>query len=256
VTAIRGWLAAGRVRVDGTVTRRGDVEVPDGARVTLGTPAPRFPAALGLVHEDEDLLVVDKPPGLLSIATDTERERTAYRMLFDYVAAQRSAARLFVVHRLDRETSGLLVFARSEPVKRALQTQFAARAVERVYVAVVEGRVRGETGTLRARVAEDPRTLRVRTVPGGGREAVTAYRVLERRARSTLLELSLGTGRRGQIRAQLAALGHPIVGDRAFGATSDPLRRVCLHATALGFLDARGAARRFVSPPPVAFSRA
>jgi 23S rRNA pseudouridine1911/1915/1917 synthase len=90
----------------------------------------------------------------------------------------------------------------------------------------------------------------------GGREAITGYRVLERRARSTLLELRLGTGRRGQIRAQLAALGHPIVGDRAFGATTDPLRRVCLHASVLGFVDARGHARRFASPVPPAFARA
>src|SRR5207253_1792279 len=120
-TAARGWLAAGRVRVDGVVVRRGDAEIPDGARVTLGAPAPRFPSALRLVHEDDDLIVVDKPAGLLTIGTERERERTAYRLLFDYVlpthrrlaspsAAARTGPRLFIVHRLDRESSGLLVF--------------------------------------------------------------------------------------------------------------------------------------------------
>jgi 23S rRNA pseudouridine1911/1915/1917 synthase len=132
---------------------------------------------------------------------------------------------------------------------RHLQAQFAARAVERGYVAVVEGRVRDEAGTLRERVIEDPTTLRVRTGPGG-REAITEYRVRERRARSTVLELRLHTGRRRQIRAQLAALGHPIVGDRVFGAQTDPLRRVCLHAAVLGFTDLRGGRVRFTSDAP------
>src|SRR5207249_1887542 len=130
-----GWLAAGRVRVDGLVVRRGDAEVAADARVTLGAAAPAFPSALGLVHEDDDLLVVDKPPGLLTVATERERERTAYRLLTEYVAAQgrrasRGTSRLFIVHRLDRETSGLLVFAKAAAVKRGLQAQFAARAVE------------------------------------------------------------------------------------------------------------------------------
>jgi 23S rRNA pseudouridine1911/1915/1917 synthase len=207
------------------------------------------------VHEDEDLLVVDKPPGLLTVATERERERTAYRLLFDYAAGQVGRTprgmppRLFIVHRLDRETSGLLVFAKSAAVKRRLQEQFAARTVERGYVAVVEGRVRDDAGVLRDRIVTDPTTLRVRTARGG-REAITEYRVRERRTRSTVLELRLRTGRRGQIRIQLAALGHPIVGDRAFGATSDPVRRVCLHAAVLGFVDTHGRAWRFTSPAP------
>jgi 23S rRNA pseudouridine1911/1915/1917 synthase len=256
-TSVRGWLAAGRVRVDGRLVRRGDAEVAAGARVTLGAAPATFPPALGLVYEDDDLLVVDKPAGLLTIATERERQRTAYRMLADYVSAQPGRRRLFIVHRLDRETSGLLVFAKSLAAKRGLQAQFEARRVERVYVAVVEGRVTAETGTLRDRVAEDPRTLRVRTTRGPtGREAITRFRVIERRAQSTVLELTLETGRRGQIRAQLAALGHPIVGDAEFGSRRDPVGRVCLHAARLGFVDGAGRARRFESPPPTSFRRA
>lgn len=244
------------MRVNGAVVRRGDVAVGAADRVVLGAPPATFPAALQLVDEDHDLIVVDKPAGLLTIATERERQRTAYRMLRDYVAAQPGRRRLFIVHRLDRETSGLLVFAKSEPVKRALQAQFEARTVERVYVAVVEGRVAATTGTLRARMAEDPRSLRVRTTRRGrGREAVTRYRVLERRTHSTVLELTLETGRRGQIRAQLAALGHPIVGDAEFGSRRDPVRRVCLHATRLGFVDGTGRVRAYDSPAPPAFAR-
>jgi 23S rRNA pseudouridine1911/1915/1917 synthase len=245
------------VRVNGDVSRRGDVAVATTDRVTLGAPPAVFPRTLGLIQEDDELIVVDKPAGLLTIATEAERDRTAYRLLADYVAAQPGRQRLFIVHRLDRETSGLLVFAKSSGAKRGLQAQFEARTVERVYVAVVEGRVVAEAGTLLDRVSEDPRTLRVRTTRNrGGREAITHYRVLERRPQSTVLELTLETGRRGQIRAQLAALGHPIVGDRAFGSRRDPVRRMCLHAARLAFVDGTGRARRFESPAPAAFWRA
>ena len=239
------------------VVRRGDRPLGPDDRLELSAAAgPAFPRELALVHEDQDLLVIDKPPGLLTIATERERWRTAYRLLTDYVTGQRPGARLFVVHRLDRETSGLVCFARSAAAKRVLQDQFRARSVERVYLALVEGRVRPPEGTLRGRLVED-RALRVRPARHGeeGREAITAYRVLAARADTTLLELTLGTGRRGQIRAQLAALGHPIVGDAAYGSRRDPFRRVCLHATRLGLLAPDGRRLVFESPERPAFAR-
>lgn len=250
---LKEWILDGRVRVNGVVVRRGDAAVAPGDRVELGAaPPPPFPAPLRLVHEDDELIVVDKPPGLLTIATESERERTAYRLVRDWLQA-RGAGRIFVVHRLDRETSGLIVFARSVRAKRALQLQFEARSPERVYVARVEGVVGADEGTLSARVAED-RSLRV-WIARQGREAITHYRVLARYRDATLLELRLATGRRGQIRAQLAALGHPIVGDRAYGSRHDPLRRVCLHATRLGFAHPRGPRLVFESAPPPGFRR-
>ncbi len=254
---IRRWLATSRVRVNGAVVGRGDLEVEPRDRVTLTAPAsPGCPPPLELVHEDQDILVIDKPPGLLSIATDRERERTAYRLLRDWVVTRGgSHARLFIVHRLDRETSGLIVFAKSETAKRQLQTQFAARTAERVYVALVEGVVAQDEGTLVSRLVED-RSLRVRAAGrGGGKEAITRYRVLERRRTSTLLELSLVTGRRAQIRAQLAEAGHPIAGDTQYGGRTNPLRRLALHAIRLAFVHPRGGAVSFESPAPAAFGR-
>ena len=238
------------------VVRRGDAPVGERDRVELGPPPPpAFPAPLRLVHEDEHVIVVDKPTGLLTIASASERERTAYRLLRDWVAAQRRG-RVFVVHRLHRETSGLLVFARTPAVQRALQAQFAARTPERVYVARVEGVLREDEGTLEGRLAED-RALRVRPARGrAGREAITRWRVLARDREGTLVELRLVTGRRGQLRAQLAALGHPIVGDRAYGSRRDPLGRVCLHATRLGFLHPDGRRAVFESAAPAASRRA
>jgi 23S rRNA pseudouridine1911/1915/1917 synthase len=252
--SLKQWLERGRVRVNGTVTRRGDLAVHRRDHVELGTPPPApIPAPLRLVHEDDDVLVVDKPPGLLTVADLSERERTAYRLLRDWMGG-RGAGRVFIVHRLDRETSGLLVVARTPRAKVMLQEQFRARTPERVYVARVEGVVREDTGTLTSQLKED-RSLRVRPTRDRrvGREAITRYRVLARGAEATLLELTLVTGRRGQIRAQLAALGHPIVGDRAYGSRHDPLRRVCLHATRLGFTHPAGRRVVFESPPPPGF---
>jgi 23S rRNA pseudouridine1911/1915/1917 synthase len=253
--SLKQWLESGRVELNGRVCRDGRAVVGPGDRVSLGIRGRvPFPRGLGLVHEDADIVVVDKPPGLLSVATERERERTAYRLLWAYLAAQRPRSRPFIVHRLDRETSGLLVFARSEAAKRHLQSQFEARTVERVYVALVSGRVPRETDTLESRLVED-RSLRVHATTGrGGKTAVTAYRVLERGEHSTLLELSLGTGRRRQIRVQLAAIGHPIVGDREHGGPAGAFRRVCLHATRLGFVHpGSGKTMRFESAAPAAW---
>ncbi|MBI3455765.1 MAG: RluA family pseudouridine synthase [Candidatus Rokubacteria bacterium] len=259
--SLKQWLAQGRVRVDGEVVRDGRATVgPD--RTVVLSPQGRvvFPSALRLVHEDDDLLVIDKPAGLLSIATQRERGRTVYRLVWDYLAAASPPRRPFIVHRLDRETSGLLVFAKSPRVKQHLQTQFEARTVERMYVAVVEGRVSEDRGRLSSWLTED-RGLRVRSRGGrrgrdAGRHAITDYRVLERRRDATVLELRLGTGRRQQIRVQLAELGHPVVGDLVHGSQQSPIRRLCLHAARLGFVHpATGAPARFESPPPAAFRR-
>lgn len=252
--SLKQWLERGRVRVNGAVARRGDVRLRPDDEVDLGAPPPPpIPAPLRLVHEDADVVVIDKPPGLLTIADASERERTVYRLLRDWLE-ERGAGRVFVVHRLDRETSGLLVFARTGAAKAALQEQFAARTPERRYTARVEGVVPDESGTLTSRLVED-RGLRVRPTRDtrAGREAITRYRVLGREPDSTLLELTLVTGRRAQLRAQLADLGHPIIGDRAFGSRRDPLRRLCLHATRLGFVHPDGRRVVFESPAPSGF---
>jgi 23S rRNA pseudouridine1911/1915/1917 synthase len=259
---LRAWLVAGRVRVGGEIVRDPRTPVAASDRVTLGpAPPPALAAQLRLVHEDESLLVIDKPPGLLTIGTERERERTAYRMVWAYLRGARPPRRPFIVHRLDRETSGLLVIAKTPEAQARLQGQFAAGNAERRYVAIVEGVVTADEGTLRDVLVEE-RSLRVRPAdpsrppPRGGRAriAITRYRVLERRADVTRVGLWLGTGRRHQIRVQLAKLGHPVVGDARHGARRDPLRRLCLHATRLGLRHPdTGARMEFDSPPPPAF---
>lgn len=258
----KDWIARGRVTVNGTVVRDPRAEVAESDRVRLGDETVArvtLPRPLTLVHEDEFLLVIDKPADLLTIATDTEQDRTAYRMVYAYLASKRPPGRPLIVHRLDRQTSGLLVLAKSVAAKRDLQQQFAARTVTREYVAIVEGRVSHDAGTLEDRIVQSS-ALRVRRAGAaeeGGRVAVTRYRVRERGPETTVLDVTLGTGRRHQIRVQLAALGHPVVGDRTYHAKTDPIRRLCLHATALGFVHpGTGKPVRYESRVPAAFAKA
>ena len=261
--SLRAWLIAGRVRVGGEIVRDPRTAVAAADRVTLGpAPPPALAASLRLVHEDDSLLVIEKPPGLLTIGTEHERERTAYRMVWAYLKGARPPRRPFIVHRLDRETSGLLVVAKTPEAQRHLQAQFFSGTAERGYVAIVEGVVTANEGTLRDVLIEE-RSLRVRPAdpsrpPPRGRRAriaITRYRVIERRADVTRVALRLGTGRRHQIRVQLAKLGHPVVGDGRHGARRDPLHRLCLHATRLGFRHPdTGTPVEFDSAPPAAFA--
>ncbi len=262
--SVKQWLAAGRVRLNAQVVRDPRTPIAPRDRVTLGPPSARpaaaapLPHGLRIVHEDPTLLVIDKPPGLLTIATERERGRTAYRVLWDLLAASRPPGRPFIVHRLDRETSGLLVVARTPVAKATLQAQFAARTVDRGYVALVEGVMRKDTQTLTDRLEEDAahRVRIARERRRSGREAITRYRVRERGPDATLIDIALGTGRRHQIRVQLAGIGHPVVGDARHGSRRDPLERVCLHASILGFVHpGSGEPMRFESPAPYAFAR-
>jgi 23S rRNA pseudouridine1911/1915/1917 synthase len=259
---LRAWLVAGRVRVGGEIVRDPRTLVAAAERVTLGAPPPPALATpLRLVHEDDALLVIEKPPGLLTVGTERERERTAYRMVWAYLKGARPPRRPFIVHRLDRETSGLLVIAKTPEAQARLQGQFAAGQADRRYVAIVEGLVKADEGKLRDVLVEE-RSLRVRPAdpsrpPPKGRRArvaITWYRVLERRADVTRVALRLGTGRRHQIRVQLAKLGHPVLGDVRHGARRDPLHRLCLHATRLRFHHPDGGAlMEFDSSPPLEF---
>jgi 23S rRNA pseudouridine1911/1915/1917 synthase len=251
-------LATGRVRVNGAPARRAHtaLAVGDVVEVVGKAPRPGLPAGLRLVYEDDELVVVDKPAGLLTIATERERERTTYAYLTARARSGTPPGRVFVVHRLDRLASGLIVFAKSAVTKRVLQAQFALHIVERTYLAVVEGRVTG-AGTVRSRLVDDaPGRVRETLDSGRGRTAVTHWRVRRAGARYALLEVHLETGRRHQIRVHLAGLGHPIAGDTEYGSRTDSLGRLALHAHVLGFDHPRdGERRRFVSAGPAAFAK-
>ena len=230
-------LSRGRVSVNGGACRIPSQRLQSGDVLEIGRRLQPPPAGgLEIVFEDRDLLVVYKPPGLLTVATPHEKQRTAFAFLGRYVASRDRAGAVFIVHRLDKFVSGLLVFAKSEQVQAGLRRLFETHDIDRRYWAIVEGRVCDDSGTIRSCLAED-RSLRMRSTADAaqGKHAVTHYRVLRRFSGLTALEITLETGRKNQIRAHLSELGHPIAGDRAYGSTIDPLGRMGLHAFRLGF---------------------
>ena len=246
---VKAPLARGQVSVDGEpVTRHGPPLAP-GQRVAVSpraVEAPPFP----VLYEDGRLLVIHKPAGLLSMASDRERLRTAYRMATDYVRQRDPGARVFIVHRLDRDTSGVLLFAKDEETKRAYQDNWDALVRRRGYLAAVEGRPPREADTVRTLLRENA-AHKVYSVRSGGKEAVTRYRVLRAGPRYALVEVELDTGRKNQIRAHMSELGCPVAGDRAYGAATDPLGRLCLHAHELALSDPfTGEERVFRAEPP------
>jgi tRNA pseudouridine32 synthase/23S rRNA pseudouridine746 synthase/23S rRNA pseudouridine1911/1915/1917 synthase len=195
-----------------------------------------LPHGLVILYEDRDILVVDKPAGLLTIATERDKSRTAYFILTDYVrkGAARSRNRLFIVHRLDRETSGVLVLAKSEEAKSRLQSAWGE--TEKTYLAVVHGRCRTHAETITTYLAENKAHVVYSTSdPAKGKLARTAYRLLKQTKDFALLEVNLLTGRKNQIRVHLAGIGHPIVGDRKYGDAKEPRGDLALHSRSITF---------------------
>jgi 23S rRNA pseudouridine1911/1915/1917 synthase len=212
-----------------------------------------------VVYRDDHVVVVDKGPEVLSVPSALREEDSLLERLLETERA-RGVRRptLVAVHRLDRDTSGLLLFARSAAAAAGLKEQFAARAVERRYLAVVDGRIEADQGRFESRLVEDPRTLKVRTSrrAGEGREAVTEYRVTERLPQATVVTVRLGTGRKNQIRVHFAEARHPLVGDRRYGRPSPLIGRTALHAMSLAFTHpASGLRVSYQSPLPADLRR-
>jgi len=202
---------------------------------------------LEIIYEDNSIIVVDKPAGLLTIATATERAKTAYAVLRAYLNSKKRPERLFVVHRLDREASGLLVFAKTIESKERLQSQFKDHSAGRRYVAVVQGRLSEDSFSVRSYLAENA-AYRVYSTPKKniGKLAVTHVTVLKRNPKTSLVEVRLETGRKHQIRVHLAERGNPIIGDQTYGTKSGSIARLALHGVQLDF-------RHPVSGEPVSF---
>jgi 23S rRNA pseudouridine1911/1915/1917 synthase len=208
-----------------------------------------------LVYEDDAVVVVEKPAGLLTMATETEKSRTVYALLREAANRKRPPEKIFIVHRLDREASGLLVFAKTIEAKERLQDQFKDHSAGRKYVAVVQGRVSPDKFTIQSYLAENA-ALRVYSTKkkSMGKLAVTHVRVIRTNPKASLIEVKLETGRKHQIRVHLAERGHPIVGDKMYGSGENPLRRLALHGAELEFRHpVTGRFMHFEAPVPEFF---
>ncbi len=230
---IKSMLSRGDVAVNGVVQKQFDFALSDGDLVTVGEDRVKNTIAdprLNIIFEDDDIIVINKPEGLLTIASDKEKNETAYRLVTDYVRAK-TGGRVFIVHRLDRDTSGIVLFAKTEEMKNALQDDWDDLVSHRGYTAVVEGCVEKQKDRICSYLRET-KTHVVYSDKFGqdGLRAVTYYSVLKQNMNYSLLEIKLETGRKNQIRVHMSEMEHPVVGDKKYGAETNPLKRLCLHA--------------------------
>ena len=255
--SVKHLLSRGQVLVDGVPRKQFDFSLISGQTVTILPQARGAVLPFPVLYEDEGFLVIHKPAGLLSVASDSQKNRTAYRLVNDYLRARDPGARLFIVHRLDRDTSGVLLFAKTAELKNTLQENWSGHVKKRNYWAIAEGEVLPDSGECRSRLTEN-KVHRVYStkIDGEGKEAVTRFTVLDRKKGYSLLNVELDTGRKNQIRAHLAELGHPVVGDDKYGAQTDPMGRLGLHAYELTLSDPRsGRLLTFAAPSPDGFRR-
>ena len=239
-TAIKQLLKYDQVKVNGNVTSQFDTPLEPGSTVEVNFTRPFVTfrnRRMQLVYEDEHIIVANKGYGLLSMGNDKIKEGTAYSILRDYVKDQDPRNKLFIVHRLDQHTSGLMVFAKTMQAKDGLQHNWNNMVRRRQYVCVVEGKLDPAEGTVKSYLAENSKFLVYSTDdPKEGKPAMTHYSTIKSANGYTLAEVELETGRKNQIRVHMSDLGHPIAGDRRYGAKTSPIHRLALHARTLVFI--------------------
>lgn len=190
---------------------------------------------LDILYEDDYLIVINKPQGLLSISNDKEKFITAYRMVSDYVKSVNKRNLIFVVHRLDQDTSGILMFCKNEKIRDKMQENWNNITKKRGYIAIVDGKMNGKA-TIRSYLVEDKNQFVYSSYHGIGKEAITHYEVIKNNNNYSMLQVFIDTGRRNQIRVHLSERGYPIVGDKKYRCKTNPIKRLCLHANILEFI--------------------
>lgn len=259
-TAIKAFLKYGQVALNSTPVTQFDTAVRKGDRLSVNFTRPFvvfYDRKVKLVYEDDDIIVINKSYGLLSVSTGDAKDKTAYSILRDYLKQKDPRLKIFVIHRLDRDTSGLMMFAKNMEAKETMQHNWNNMVLNRKYVAVVEGKVEQEEGTIRSYLAETSQFEVYSTDnPEEGQLAITRYKRLKTGNGYSLMELELDTGRKNQIRVHMKDIGHPIAGDRKYGAKSSPIHRLALHARTLHFV--HPVTRKemlFETPVPVRFDK-
>jgi 23S rRNA pseudouridine1911/1915/1917 synthase len=252
--SVKSMLEQKRIMIANQIVTRFDYSLASKMDVIVLKKSSRDIALrkMNLIYEDEHLVVIEKSSGLLSVATGKENEETAFGILKNYVKKTNSRAQLYTVHRLDRDTSGIMMFAKNKEIQRKLQDNWDDVVTKRIYYAVVEGNIKNTEGEIVSYLKEN-KSLQMYSSsnPGDGQKAITRYRVLKSNGLYSLLEVALATGRKNQIRVHLQDMGHSIAGDKKYGAVTDPLRRLALHAGILEFFHPiSGKCLHFATPLP------
>ena len=237
--AVKSLLSHKMISVDGRAVTQFDHPLKPGQEVTVNAVKTFSENIKGLkiLYDDESLIVIDKESGLLSVASENEKEKTAYRILSDNLKKNSPDGKIFAVHRLDRDTSGVMMYAKSALVRDELQENWETIVIDRIYIAVIEGSIEKPEGRIISWLKENKNLAMYSSkIPGDGQKAVTTYKMLKKNDKFSLIELRLETGRKNQIRVHMKDIGHPIAGDLKYGSSSNPLRRLCLHAYKLSFI--------------------
>jgi len=256
---VKGILGRGQIAVNGKVCKDFSQTLFPGQRVKalLNMAVTEDEIEIPVIYEDDVIVVIDKPAGMLSVSTDNERENTAFHIINDYIKKRSNHGRVFIVHRLDRETSGVMLLAKSEQIKYMLQENWDDNAIHRGYIAIVEGKVEIPQKRIVSWLKQT-KTLLVYSgdKQGDGKKAITNYRTRQTADKYSLLDISIDTGKKNQIRVHMKDIGHPIAGDKKYGAHTDPFGRLGLHASELIIKHpTSGEQMKFEAPAPTVFRK-
>ena len=256
--SVKSLLSSHRVSVDGAPINQFNFKLyPDDTIIISNSPIKKkIRSKLPIIYEDDDLIVINKPSGLLSIASDNEKSSTAYRMLSDYAQQKDKHNRVFVVHRLDEDTSGVLMVAKNVEIQQALQEHWNDIVKKRGYYAIVEGVMEKKNDTIKTYLKKNSQNLMYSSKKAGdGQLAITHYKVMKENKKYSLLDVNIDTGRKNQIRVHLGERGHYIIGDDKYGKPANPIKRLGLHAYELDFIHPfTGKLVKFTAPMPKEFS--
>ncbi len=250
-STLRSWVSSGRISVDGSTAKSLKCKIAKGQLISISSKTRLVENTFPILYSDDSFVVIEKPVGLLSVSTAFEKTETA----FAYLKRKYYPRTVHVVHRLDQDTSGVMLFALNEQALEKLKKIFEKHDIERRYIAIVEGAFPEQKGTWQSYLYDDPNYIvRVTQDPSKGELAVTHFNVKTKSKGYTLLELTLETGKKNQIRVHCQEAGYPIVGDKKYGSKCNPIKRLALHAHTLGFIHPlTGKSLRFTSPLPDSF---